>query len=217
MNTRIKLDIISDVVCPWCVIGYKHLMQAVKELGIDDQVDIEWQPFELNPDMPQEGENLRAHIARKYGSSKEESEKARVNITEQGAKCGFEFNYFDEMKMVNTLDAHILLDLAHEQGKQTALKLRLFSAFFTEKKDVSNREILLSEAEQVGISRDDALQALSDTSLREKIRSTEAQWHQLGISGVPTVIFNRKTALTGAHPQENYKNVLSELLEEAQS
>lgn len=215
MNKRIKLDIISDVVCPWCVIGYKHLMQAVNELGIEEQVDIEWQPFELNPDMPAEGEGLREHIARKYGSSKAESDKARANITEQGAKCGFEFNYFDDMKMVNTLDAHILLDLAHAQGKQTALKLRLFSAFFTEQKDVSDRNTLLSEAEQVGISKQDALQALSDPAAREKIRATEAQWHQLGISGVPTVIFNRESAVTGAHPQENYKNILQELLEEA--
>ncbi len=217
MNNKIKLDIVSDVVCPWCIIGYKHLMAAIDELGIQEQVDIEWQPFELNPDMPAEGEGLRAHIARKYGASKQDSEKTQANITEQGAKYGFEFNYFDEMKMVNTLDAHILLDLAHQQGKQTDLKLRLFSAFFSEKKDVSDVNTLIHEAEQVGIFKDDVTQALSDIALRENVKSVEAQWHQLGISSVPTVIFNRKTALTGAHPQESYKSVLMELLKETQS
>ncbi|CAE6932872.1 dithiol-disulfide isomerase involved in polyketide biosynthesis [Vibrio sp. B1FLJ16] len=217
MNNRIKLDIISDVVCPWCVIGYKHLMAAIDELGIQDKVDIEWQPFELNPDMPAEGEGLREHIARKYGASKQDSDKTQANITEQGAKYGFEFNYFDEMKMVNTLDAHVLLDLARDQGKQTELKLRLFSAFFSERKDISDLNTLLDEAEKVGMFKQEVMQALSDTAIREKIRSTEAQWYQMGISSVPTVIFNRKTALTGAHPQESYKRVLKELLQEAQS
>ncbi len=217
MNKRIKLDIVSDVVCPWCIIGYKHLMAAINELGIQDQVDIEWQPFELNPDMPAEGEGLREHIARKYGASKQDSDKTQANITEQGAKYGFQFNYFDQMKMVNTLDAHVLLDLAYEQGKQTELKLRLFSAFFSEQKDVSDLNTLLLEAQRVGMTKQAVMQALSDTSLREKIRSTEAQWHQLGISSVPTVIFNRQSALTGAHPQESYKSVLMELLKETQS
>ncbi len=216
MNKKIKLDIISDVVCPWCVIGYKHLMAAINELGIQEQVEIEWQPFELNPDMPVEGEGLREHIARKYGASKQQSDDTRANITEQGAKCGFEFNYSDDMKMVNTLDAHILLDVAHDKGKQTDLKLRLFSAFFSEQKDVSAVSTLIDEAGKVGISKQDVTQALSDTGLREKVKSTEAQWHQMGISSVPTVIFNRKTALTGAHPQESYKSVLMELLEEKQ-
>ncbi len=81
MADKIQIDIISDVVCPWCIIGYKHLEKAITELGLEDRIEIEWKPFELNPDMPAEGENLRAHIARKYSSSPEESAKSRANIT----------------------------------------------------------------------------------------------------------------------------------------
>lgn len=214
MSKTIKLDIISDVVCPWCVIGYKHLEAAIEELAIQDKVEIEWQPFELNPDMPAEGEGLREHIARKYGSSREESDQARANITQHGSQYGFQFDFFEEMNMVNTLDAHVLLDFAHQVGKQTELKLRLFSAYFTEHKDVSDREVLIREAESVGIAAEHALAALADEQIRERVKGLEAQWQQMGVSGVPTVVFNRTSALTGAQPQETFKQVLTELLEE---
>lgn len=214
MSKIIKLDIISDVVCPWCVIGYKHLEAAIEELAIQDKVEIEWQPFELNPDMPAEGEGLREHIARKYGSSREESDQARANITQHGSQYGFQFDFFEEMNMVNTLDAHVLLDFAHQVGKQTELKLRLFSAYFTEHKDVSDREVLIREAESVGIAAEHALAALADEQIRERVKGLEAQWQQMGVSGVPTVVFNRTSALTGAQPQETFKQVLTELLEE---
>ncbi|WP_394242306.1 DsbA family oxidoreductase [Vibrio astriarenae] len=212
MTKKIKLDIISDVVCPWCVVGYKHLEAAIKELDLQEQVEIEWQPFELNSDMPVEGENLRAHVARKYGASREDSDRARTEIAQRGAEYGFKFDYFEEMKMVNTLDAHVLLEYAKSLGLQTELKLRLFSAFFTEHKDVSDREVLLSEVQAVGIDVQGATEALANESLKEEIRSTEAQWHQMGISGVPTVVFNRESAVTGAHPQESYKQILQELI-----
>lgn len=214
MSKTIKLDIISDVVCPWCVIGYKHLEAAIEELAIQDKVEIEWQPFELNPDMPAEGEGLREHIARKYGSSREESDQARANITQHGSQYGFQFDFFEEMNMVNTLDAHVLLDFAHQVGKQTELKLRLFSAYFTEHKNVSDREVLIKEAESVGIAAEHALAALADEQIRERVKGLEAQWQQMGVSGVPTVVFNRTSALTGAQPQETFKQVLTELLEE---
>ncbi len=214
MSKTIKLDIISDVVCPWCVIGYKHLEAAIEELAIQDKVEIEWQPFELNPDMPAEGEGLREHIARKYGSSREESDQARANITQHGSQYGFQFDFFEQMNMVNTLDAHVLLDFAHQVGKQTELKLRLFSAYFTEHKDVSDREVLIKEAESVGIAAEHALAALADEQIRERVKGLEAQWQQMGVSGVPTVVFNRTSALTGAQPQETFKQVLTELLEE---
>lgn len=211
MSDKIKLDIVSDVVCPWCIVGYKHLEAAINELGLQDRVEIEWQPFELNPDMPEQGEELRAHVLRKYGAKREDSDKARANISALGAEYGFEFDYFDQMKIVNTRDAHVLLDFAHEQGLQSQLKLRLFAAFFTEHKDVSKREILLAEAKSVGLEADAALLALEDTERRRRVVNQELQWQQLGISGVPTVIFNRSSAMTGAHPQASYKGVLQEL------
>lgn len=214
MTDKIKLDIISDVVCPWCIVGYKHLEAAIDELGLQNRIEIEWQPFELNPDMPPEGEELREHVARKYGSSKEDSDRARDQISQAGAKYGFEFNYFDGMKIVNTLDAHVLLEYAHTVGKQTELKLRLFSAFFTEQKDVSNRTVLIEEAVAVGLPKAEVEQQLSEPQLKNKVRQQESQWHQMGVSSVPTVVFNRTSALTGAHPQDTYEQVLRELVSE---
>ena len=211
MSDKIRLDVISDVVCPWCIVGYNHLNAAIEKLGLEDKVELHWQPFELNPDMPAEGEELRAHVARKYGSSKADSDRARENITQAGAKYGFEFNYFDGMKIVNTFDAHLLLDYAHEVGKQTELKMRLFSAFFTESKDVSQRDVLIAEAQAVGISADEAKAALNDNQIKERVRALESQWQQMGVSGVPTVVFNRTSALTGAQPQAVFEQVLTEL------
>ncbi|MDB1124977.1 DsbA family oxidoreductase [Vibrio algarum] len=211
MKNKIKLDIVSDVVCPWCIVGYKHLETAINELGMQDQVEIEWQPFELNPDMPAEGEGLRQHVARKYGSSAEDSARAKDNITKQGAESGFEFKYFDDMKMVNTFDAHILLEYAKEKGKQTELKLRLFSAFFTEQKDVSDRNILTEELNSIGLDGAEAIKILDDMQRREETRTAQRYWTQLGVSSVPTVVFNHESAVTGAHPVETFKQVLTEL------
>lgn len=214
MTEKLKLDIISDVVCPWCIVGFNHLNAAIEELGIEDKVEIQWQPFELNPDMPAEGEELTAHIARKYGSSKEDSEKARANITQAGAKYGFQFNYFDGMKIVNTFEAHVLLHYAEQIGKQMALKLRLFEAFFTEQKDISQKQVLLQEAAAVGITEEQALAALNNDEFKQQVRALQQQWRQLGVSGVPTVVFNRTSALTGAQPQETFTQVLQELIKQ---
>ncbi|MBY5944394.1 DsbA family oxidoreductase [Photobacterium rosenbergii] len=214
MTDKIKLDIISDVVCPWCLVGYKHLEAAINELGLQDRIDIEWQPFELNPDMPPEGENLREHVARKYGSTAEDSQRARERIAKLGAEHGFIFNYFDEMKMVNTLDAHIMLEFAKKYDKQTELKMRLFNAFFSEKKDISDRQVLLEEIATVRLDKQAAQSRLEDAAHRDAIRSVEADWQQLGVSAVPTVVFNRTSALTGAQEVDTYKQVLTELVNE---
>ncbi len=173
-------------------------------------------PFELNPDMPAEGENLRDHLMRKYGSSAEDSAKVHDNITAMGAEYGFKFNYSDDMRVVNTRDAHILLGYAFEQGLQHALKQRLFTAFFTEGKDVSKRDVLLAQAQAVGLDLAGATQALDDARRRRHVEESELTWQQRGISGVPTVVFNRTSAITGAHPQSSYKQVLQELLAEVQ-
>ncbi|MCK8083670.1 DsbA family oxidoreductase [Vibrio sp. 1CM24A] len=212
MTNKLKLEIISDVVCPWCIIGYNNLQAAIKELDVADKIEIEWLPFELNPDMPAEGENLRDHVKRKYGSSREDSDRARASIAQKGAEHGFEFNYFEDMRMVNTLEAHVLLDFAKQFGKQTELKLRLFNAFFSEQKDVSDRNVLRNELIAVGLNADEGISWLDKPELKEDVRMQEAVWQQHGVSGVPTMVFNRESAVTGAHPVENYKQILTELL-----
>lgn len=214
MSNKIQIDVISDVVCPWCIIGYKNLQKAIEELDVADKIKLQWQPFELNPNMPPEGQDLREHVAEKYGSSREESNQARINIRERGEEVGFTFNFFEEMKIVNTRDAHILLEYAHELGKQTDLKLRLFSAAFTEQKDISNRDTLLAEAVLVGLDRTEAVARLDEPQYREQVINQEKQWQQAGISAVPAVVFNRSSAMSGAQPVEAYKEVLTELLAE---
>ncbi|WP_274019302.1 DsbA family oxidoreductase [Vibrio parahaemolyticus] len=215
MNNTVKIDIISDIVCPWCIIGYNHLKAAINELGIEDRIDIEWQPFELNPDMPAEGENLREHVARKYGSTVEESNNARIRIAGIGAEHGFEFNYFDDMKMVNTFDAHILLAYAKGFGKQSELKIRLFTAFFSEQKDISDRQVLKQELISVGLDAEEGMRRLDDVQRRGAIRNTEKQWQTMGISSVPTVIFNGESGVSGVHPVERYRQILAELIAKA--
>jgi len=211
MSQKIKLDIISDVVCPWCIVGYKHLEAAIAKLKLGDKVEIQWQPFELNPDMPASGEILSQHMARKYGASPQDSANNRSILQERGQAYGFDFNFFDEMKIVNTLDAHVLLDYAEELGKKHQLKLKLFNAYFSEQKDISDHSTLLKLAIDVGIPMEQAQLVLSDTERKEKVKTTIKQWQKLGISSVPTFVFNRSSAFSGAQPQAAFEEVLKEL------
>lgn len=214
MKEKLKIDIVSDVVCPWCTIGYKRLEKAIIELGIQDQVTIEWQPFELNPNMPSEGQNVTEHLTEKYGSTLEQQKESKQNMTNVGKELVFKFDYFDEMRMVNTFEAHILLEYAKEHGKQTELKMCLTTAFFSERKDVSTREILKQALQTVGLNSDEGLAKLDNDEARKEIRTKQNYWKNLGVTSVPTIVFNRKSALTGAQPVATFKQVLSELIAE---
>mgnify|MGYP006078090039 FL=1 len=214
MKEKLKIDIVSDVVCPWCTIGYKRLEKAIIELGIQDQVTIEWQPFELNPNMPSEGQNVTEHLTEKYGSTLEQQKESKQNMTNVGKELDFKFDYFDEMRMVNTFEAHILLEYAKEHGKQTELKMCLTTAFFSERKDVSTREILKQALQTVGLNSDEGLAKLDNDEARKEIRTKQNYWKNLGVTSVPTIVFNRKSALTGAQPVATFKQVLSELIAE---
>ncbi|MEP3836312.1 MAG: DsbA family oxidoreductase [Algibacter sp.] len=214
MKEKLKIDIVSDVVCPWCTIGYKRLEKAITELGLNDQVEIEWQPFELNPNMPAEGQNVTEHIAEKYGATLEQQKESQQHMTEVGEDLGFKFDYFDNMRMVNTFDAHVLLEYAKDFGKQTELKMTLTKAFFSDRKDVSDRAILKEALIHVGLNADEALAKLDNEEARYQIRQTQNYWKNLGVNSVPTVVFNRKSAVTGAQPVDTFKQVLNELIAE---
>jgi predicted DsbA family dithiol-disulfide isomerase len=214
MADTITLDIISDAVCPWCIIGYRRLEQAISEMGIQDKVAIAWQPFELNPNMPADGEDLSAHLAQKYGMTPEECIRTLTNMTKLGAELGFTFDYFEGMKMVNTRDVHILLDYAKEVGKQTVLMLRLFEAFFGERKNIADRHVLTQEIQRVGLLVDEALARLDDAAAREHVQAQETYWRDSGVSAVPTMVFNHSSSLTGAQPVDVYKQVLAALVEQ---
>lgn len=217
MKNKLKIDIISDVVCPWCTIGYKRMEKAIKELGVEDQIEIEWQPFELNPNMPIEGQNLNEHITEKYGSTREQQNQSKIQMTQAGAELDFKFDYFDEMRMVNTFDAHILLEYAKDFGKQTELKMALTKAFFSDRKNVSKKEVLEEVLISVGLNAEEALAKLEDDEARLEVRRTQDYWKNMGINSVPTIVFNRKSAVTGAQPVETFKQVLAELLNEEQA
>lgn len=212
MKEKLKIDIVSDVVCPWCTIGYKRLEKAILELGIQDQIEIEWQPFELNPNMPAEGQNVQEHIAEKYGSTLEQQKESQQHMTEAGAELGFTFDYFDDMRMANTFDAHILLEYAKAFGKQTELKMTLTKAFFSDRKDVSKRDVLKQALLDVGLNAEEGLAKLDDGEARNEVRTKQNYWKNLGVNSVPTIVFNNKSAVTGAQPVETFKEILSEAI-----
>jgi len=221
--SAIQIDIVSDIVCPWCAIGYYQLAKAARDTGID--VDVHWHPFELNPDMAEDGENLRAHLAAKYGTTLDGSIKARARLTEMGAALGFEFNYTDDMRMVNTFRAHQLIDWAESQtGAESqdgaenqnwghATKLALFEAFFTRREDLNNIIVLATVAESVGLDSKAARTMLESGDRARTVREKELFWTTRGITGVPAMIFDRQHLVTGAQGEENYGRILRHLTE----
>ena len=205
----LRVDIVSDVVCPWCVIGYHQLAKAADETGI--RIDVHWHPFELNPQMAAEGENLREHLAAKYGTTPEGSCNARARLTEMGAALGFTFNYADDMRMVNTFRAHQLIDWAEDQGSAHDMILAIFAAFFTRREDLNNVDVLGDVASSVGLDRDTARAALVSGERAEFVREKERFWTSRGVTGVPAMIFNRQHLVTGAQGEENYAHILKQL------
>lgn len=205
----LRIDIVSDIVCPWCVVGYRQLAEALKQTHTAHE--IHWHPFELNPDMPEEGQNLREHIMEKYGSSQQESDANRIRITEAGAEVGFEFNFTDDTRMHNTFKAHQLLHWAADYGLKHELKQALFAAHFTDNRNISDEEVLADIAEDVGLDREQALAVLADQRYAEVVRTAEQQMQQQGIQSVPAVIFNQRHLVSGAQGVENFKSILNQL------
>ena len=209
----IQIDIESDVVCPWCIVGFRQLDVAMKQQGI--QAQLRWHPFELNPKMPPEGQNLREHITEKYGSTPEQSQQARDRLTAIGAELGFTFNFDEDSRIVNTFMAHQLLDWAEGQGLQHQLKLALFDAYFTRQQDVSDIEVLLQAGTSAGLNLDSARQVLETGEHIALVREKQQFWTSRGISGVPSMVFGGKYLLTGAQGVDTYSRVLQQCLAEA--
>ncbi|MEP5766651.1 MAG: DsbA family oxidoreductase [Halieaceae bacterium] len=208
----LRIDLVSDVVCPWCIIGYRQFEKALAERADKIALDLHWHAFELNPQMPPEGQNLREHLAQKYGSTPEQSRGARQRLTELGESLGFQFNYGDEMKMVNTFRAHQLLHWAGEKGLQTELKEALFAAFFTDGRDVSDTEVLLDVVESTGLSREEAAEVLSEARYAQSVREDQRQWVEQGIQAVPTFVINEQYMVQGAQEAEAFGRMLDKLL-----
>ncbi|MGE6794255.1 DsbA family oxidoreductase [Psychrobacter okhotskensis] len=205
----LRIDIISDVVCPWCVIGYRQLAEALKQTNTEHE--IYWHPFELNPNMPSAGQNMREHIMEKYGSSKEESNASRTRLTEAGHEVGFEFNFNDDTRMHNTFNLHQLLHWANQQARMHDLKQALLAAHFTHGRNISDNAVLADIAAETGLDRNEALAVLEDQRFAKEVREAEQHWQQQGIQSVPAVIFNERHLVSGAQGVENFTNILQQL------
>jgi predicted DsbA family dithiol-disulfide isomerase len=209
----LRIDIVSDVVCPWCIIGYKQLQRALAQMEGRFTVDIHWQPFELNPQMPPRGQELREHIALKYGTTPEQSRGARSRLTELGASLGFSFDYFDGMRIYNTFLAHQLLHWAAHTGKQTELKLALFEAFFSRRENVGDPNMLALIAARAGLDQQQALEVLESGRYAREVRREQARWLDQEVHAVPMFYFNNSFPVPGAQEAQTFVRVLDKLRE----
>jgi predicted DsbA family dithiol-disulfide isomerase len=207
-----QIDIISDVMCPWCIVGFRQLEQALSITGIGAY--IRWHPFELNPAMPPEGQNLGEHIAEKYGSTPAQSKENRAHLAALGKDLGITFNFDDQSRIVNTFAAHQLLGWAQSEGMQHPLKLTLFEAHFAQARDVSCVDVLVQIASEVGLDKDAAREVLTSQSRAEETRAHQQFWTSRGVSGVPSMVFGGKYLLTGAQGAQTYAQMLQKVLSE---
>ncbi|MEP2714939.1 DsbA family oxidoreductase [Pseudophaeobacter sp.] len=211
----LRIDVVSDVMCPWCIIGYRQLASALEATSTD--YELHWHPFELNPDMPAEGQNLREHIIEKYGATPEQSEQNRAQMTKLGEDLDFDFRFDPEMRMHNTFNTHQLLHWAETQERKHDLKQALFSAHFTHHRDLSDDTVLADIAAGIGLDRNEALAVLQDQRFAAPVREVQSFWRSQGIQGVPAVIFDQKHLVSGAQGVENFTNILGQLAEMRQA
>lgn len=207
----IRIDFVSDVACPWCVVGLRSLLKAIDATGA--KADIHFQPFELNPDMPAEGENTTEHVQKKYGSTPERSAAARQAIKDQGTALGFDFNYNSSSRIWNTFDAHRLLHWAGLEGKQLQLKEALFKANFTDQQSTSDHDVLAKAAASVGLDETRARQILASEEFVADVRKDEQLWRNRGIQAVPSIVFNQKWMIQGGQPTQVFEQALRQIME----
>lgn len=209
MTTPLRIDIVSDVMCPWCIIGYRQLAKALESSGTAHE--IHWHPFELNPQMPREGQDMREHLAEKYGTTPRQSQENQARLTALGAEVGFAFGFAEGMRMHNTFDAHQLLHFADQSGRKHDLEQALFAAHFTDHRNLSDRAVLADIAAEIGLDRAEALAVLEDQRFADAVREAEVFWTSRGIQGVPAVVFNQRHLVSGAQGVETYTRVLEQL------
>jgi predicted DsbA family dithiol-disulfide isomerase len=213
MAVPIKIDFVSDVACPWCAVGLKSLEEAMARVGPELQVELHFQPFELNPQMPAEGEDAVEHLTRKYGISAEQAAQNGEAIRARGAALGFEFRMDLRRHVYNTFDAHRLLHWAGLEGpeRQLALKHALLRAYFTEGEDVSSAATLVQLAVEAGLDGARARQILETDGFADDVRRQESFYASQGITAVPSVIFNDRHLVQGGQPVELFEQALRQL------
>lgn len=207
----IKLDIMSDPICPWCFIGKTGLDRAL-ERRPDHPFTIEWHPFQLNPDMPEEGMDRRSYLEGKFGG-KEGAVRAYAPVVEHAEAAGLKINFEAMQRTPNTLNAHRLIHWAGIEEKQTRMVDALFRAYFTDARDIGDHEVLADLADGIGMDASMVLRLLSTDSDRDEILARDAHARKMGVQSVPTFIVANAHAVPGAQPPELWEKVITELLE----
>jgi len=214
MTKPMKIDFISDVVCPWCIIGLGALEQALANASDVIEPEIHFHPFELNPNMPPEGQNIGEHVAEKYGATPEQSGKNRAMIHDRAAEVGFTMNTSKDSRIYNTFDAHRLLHWAGLEGRQSELKHALFDAYFTNGQNPGDYDVLVAAAEKAGLDPVAAREVLTSGKFEKAVRVAEEAWRGEGVSAVPTIVINDKYLITGGQPAEVFERALRRIAAE---
>ena len=208
-----KIDFVSDVACPWCAVGLNALERALESIGDDIDVELRFQPFELNPNMAPEGEDTVAYLSKKYGISAEQIAHNQANIRDRGAAVGFTFGTRE--RVWNTFDAHRLLCWAETAGHQRELKHALLKAYHTDGRNPGAHDVLLDLAGEVGLDVEAVREILATDAYADEVRERERFWQQAGISGVPAVIVNQRHLIQGGQPPEVFEQALRQIAAEA--
>ena len=209
--TPLRIDFVSDVSCPWCAIGLTALEQALANLGDEVTAEIHFQPFELNPQMPPEGEDSTQHLVNKYGSTPEQIDANREAIRARGESLGFTFRMDRRSRVYNTFDAHRLLHWAELEGRHLPLKHALLRAYFSDGEDVSAHETLARLAGEAGLDVARARQILSSDMYADEVRAQEKLYSQRGIHSVPATIINDRHLISGGQPTAAFEQALRQI------
>lgn len=212
-TSTLKIDFVSDVSCPWCAVGLASLQTALDRVAPGVKADITFQPFELNPQMVSEGEDITEHLHKKYGSTPEQAAAIRETLRARGAELGFTFSLDKRSRIYNTFDAHRLLHWAHEQGGdyQVALKKALLKAYFTDGQDPSNHDLLLKVVGEVGLDVEAARAILASDTYAAEVRAQEQFYLRQGINSVPAVVINDRHLISGGQPPEVFEQALRQI------
>ena len=210
---NLRIDFVSDVVCPWCAVGLASLEQALRQLQGEVEAEIHFQPFELDPNMPAGGMEVAENLKRKYGMSDAQLAENQARIRDRGAELGFSFDFNARSRTWNTFDAHRLLHWAAAEApeRQLPLKRALLVANFSEGRDISDYAVLAEVAAGAGLDAQRASAVLAGGEFADAVRDAEKFFQGLGISSVPAVIVERKHLISGGQPPEVFERALREI------
>ncbi|EJM86848.1 DsbA family oxidoreductase [Pseudomonas sp. GM60] len=214
MTASVSIDFVSDVVCPWCALGATALEQAIENVAGEVSVELTYKPFELNPNMPPEGEKAVEHLMRKYGRTAEDVASGKAMQIARGEALGFKFDLEKRTHFYNTFDAHRLLLWALQQGRQVALKKILLRGYFTDGQNPSDRETLVRLAAEAGLDAAAAQEVLASGAFAKEVRELEAFYQQHGINSVPAMILNGRHLVSGSQSVEYYEQMLRQMAKE---